>query len=278
MADLSYLEKKLLEDLLGMGSGYVLDFSDYRYALFFRDHGINIDDPKYHAHGRSKAKRLRTFWEIEPNEVVGRVLEALFDYIEHTSPRGAGGPVRDKHRAIVHRLLGRRPSNTARNEDEFLRAEFGEIDVRKLSLDIAIEAAIEQRLEEIGSCLAQKAPLAAIILCGSVLEGILLDAAIRAPIAFNQAAAAPKKDGKTSPFHAWKLSNFIDVAHEVGLIGLDVKKFSHALRDFRNYVHPFEQVASKFKPDEHTARISWQVLRAAIADLTAARKARGHHG
>ncbi len=47
-----------------------------------------------------------------------------------------------------------------------------------------------------------------------------------------------------------------------------VKKFSHSLRDFRNYIHPYEQVSSRFNPDEHTARISWQVLKAALFQLS----------
>lgn len=40
------------------------------------------------------------------------------------------------------------------------------------------------------------------------------------------------------------------------------------LRDFRNYIHPYEQWSSGFNPDEHTALISWQVLKAAIHDLS----------
>ena len=73
-------------------------------------------------------------------------------------------------------------------------------------------------------------------------------------------------------FHEWSLNSFIDVAYECGLIGLDVKKYSHVLRDFRNYIHPFQQASSGFKPDIYTAKISWQVLQAAIADLTGVRK------
>jgi len=51
------------------------------------------------------------------------------------------------------------------------------------------------------------------------------------------------------------------------LLRLDVKKFSHVMRDFRNYIHPYEQMASKFNPDKHTAEICLQVLRAAIVGL-----------
>ena len=86
---------------------------------------------------------------------------------------------------------------------------------------------------------------------------------------FNQSKSSPKdQSGKVKPYHEWTLSNFIDTAHDIGILKEDVKKFSHSLRDFRNYIHPYEQVSSRFNPDEHTARICWQVLKAAIYQLT----------
>ena len=80
---------------------------------------------------------------------------------------------------------------------------------------------------------------------------------------FNQSSLSPKdKLGKVKQFEEWTLNDFINVARDLGLVGEDVKKFSHALRDFRNYIHPFQQMASKFNPDQHTAKICWQVLQA----------------
>ena len=76
-----------------------------------------------------------------------------------------------------------------------------------------------------------------------------------------------KETDKVKQFHEWSLNNFVEVAHDIGFIGLDVKTYSHSLRDFRNYIHPYEQMSSGFNPDMHTARISWQVLKAAIHDI-----------
>ena len=61
----------------------------------------------------------------------------------------------------------------------------------------------------------------------------------------------------------------INVSYELGYIREDVKKFSQGVRDFRNYIHPHEQVKSKFYPDIHTAKICLQVLKATLADLLA---------
>jgi hypothetical protein len=64
MADLSYIEKRHLEKILGMGSGYVLDFSNRTFEEFVVDStGKNIYDEKYSSAGGSKANRLRAFWD-----------------------------------------------------------------------------------------------------------------------------------------------------------------------------------------------------------------------
>ena len=72
-------------------------------------------------------------------------------------------------------------------------------------------------------------------------------------------------------FQEWSLAEFIDVAHDIGLLKMDVRTFSHGLRDFRNFIHPYEQMTSGFTPDEHTARVCFQVLRAALADVAGER-------
>lgn len=69
MATLSSIEQRKLERLLGMGLGYVLDFSDRTFSLFFEEHaGRDINDAKYRANrsSGSKANRMRGFWTIEP--------------------------------------------------------------------------------------------------------------------------------------------------------------------------------------------------------------------
>ena len=56
------IDMRLIDDLFGMGGGYVLDFSDKTFANFFVEElGTKIDDRRYHAEGTSKAKRLRFF-------------------------------------------------------------------------------------------------------------------------------------------------------------------------------------------------------------------------
>jgi len=153
-------------------------------------------------------------------------------------------------------------------EEVFLNKIFENISLEKLGLDSRLTNTIESRFKEIESCLKHEASLSVIFLAGSSLEGILLGTASRYPREYNTARTAPKKDEKVRPFHEWTLSNLIDTTHELELLKEDVKRFSHALRDFRNYIHPLQQISTGFFPDKHTAEICWQVLRAAIFQLS----------
>jgi len=279
MSSLSNIDKMKLEKLFGMSSGYVLDFSNRTFAEFIRDSvKIDIYDGKYDYESGSKANRLRAFWDIESDKIVGTLLIDMlerwetYNLLNDIEPTASDKKIYQDCLNAANRLLGKNTATVATRisatEDDFLRKEFAAISLKKLRLDGVITAVLEQRLDEIEKCLNAKSSLAVIFLSGSTLEGILLGVASTNQKLFNKSTACPKdKSGKVHKFHDWTLNDFINVACDVGMLGLDVKKFSHALRDFRNYIHPFQQMASRFNPDDHTARICWQVLRAAIADL-----------
>jgi hypothetical protein len=81
MSDLSFGEKHKLEKLLGMGGGYVLEFSNRTFQEFvFDSTGRNIFEEKYDYGSGSKANRLRAFWSKEPNHIEGQLLSDLFDH------------------------------------------------------------------------------------------------------------------------------------------------------------------------------------------------------
>jgi hypothetical protein len=156
----------------------------------------------------------------------------------------------------------------ADTENEFLKREFTNVSVSKLGLESTVNGILDQRIKEIEKCFFGKAYLAVILLAGSTLEGTLLGVANNHPRLFNSAKASPKDGtGKTKQFHEWTLSAFIDVAYELRIVQHDTQKFSHTLRDFRNYIHPFQQLSSGFSPTEHTAKLCLQVLKATIYEL-----------
>lgn len=68
-------------------AGYVLDFSDRTFSLFFDDSfGIDIDRDIYLAGGTSKMNRLRTFCKVETPPTVATVLRTLWEYREQRFP------------------------------------------------------------------------------------------------------------------------------------------------------------------------------------------------
>ena len=83
----------------------MLDFNNQTYAEFFRENGIDIDNDKYQFNGTSKMKRLRAFWEIEPDDVVGKVMEALLQYACVVENVNEGDRI--KAIEIIHRLQGK---------------------------------------------------------------------------------------------------------------------------------------------------------------------------
>lgn len=61
-----------------MGGGYVLHFSNPKFRdLVITTVEIDIEEEKYSVNGTSKANRLRKFWDLESDIVVGKLLYEL---------------------------------------------------------------------------------------------------------------------------------------------------------------------------------------------------------
>lgn len=138
----------------------------------------------------------------------------------------------------------------------------------ELVSDPALAEILSSRWAEAESCVRAGASLSAVVMMGSVLEGLLLHKAEQNPATANQAKCSPKDPtGKVQPLRKWDFFTLIEVAKEVGWLQGDVHAFSHALRDYRNIVHPYKQRDDGARPDGDTCSICWQVVRAAIADI-----------
>jgi len=160
------------------------------------------------------------------------------------------------------------------SEADFLKVEIEEINISQIPVDEVLKPVLEGRMAEMKSCFKARAFLSVIFMAGSMLEGILLSLANQNPRVFNQAMVAPKnKDGKVKAFHEWTLNDLISVAHELGILKKDVAKFSHVLRDFRNYIHPYQQMSERFSPDENTAKICLQVMKGALLQISQYKRA-----
>lgn len=110
MSDLTMMEKRKLERALGMGSGYVLDFSNRTFEEFILESvGIEIYDEKYDYASGSKANRMRAFWEKESNYLVGKLLGDIFENWDELNHGYEIKPVPEDCLKIVQRLKASAP-------------------------------------------------------------------------------------------------------------------------------------------------------------------------
>lgn len=161
------------------------------------------------------------------------------------------------------------PPTSSTSASDFLTQQFSDtLNVDVLGVDAVVTPILQSRINEVQACPRDRVHLGTIFLLGSTLEGLLIAVALKDMPRFMSAKSAPKdRAGVPRKIYDWKLAELIDVCYETGVLKLDVKKFSHILRDFRNYIHPYHQMSASFTPDQHTVDICWQVFKAAFAQL-----------
>ena len=151
MSTLTHIEKRYLEKMLEMGGGYVLDYSDATYGEFFRRHGVEIHGERYQTYGTSKAKKMRSFWEQEPDSLVATVLGDMLDEYEadcDLEGRDVGAPLLEKSRSILARLSGQERRAEPEGVEGFLDSEFAIPNIRRLPVEDSIVPIVESRLDE----------------------------------------------------------------------------------------------------------------------------------
>lgn len=103
-----------------------------------------------------------------------------------------------------------------------------------------------------------------ILLCGGSIEAILLDL-----LSSNSAAVdASIKRPKEPDLRRWDLNDLIEVGVDSGLVGKELAKLSHSVREYRNLIHPGVEVRSGLKVEPEEARIAVEVLNILIRELS----------
>jgi hypothetical protein len=251
-----------------MGGGYVLDFSNARFADFIQT-AVGFDPyDKYQP--ASKAVLLRTLWQQEPLPIVAKVILDLLEnwrvgkVVNNLEPTANEWVLHDELKAQFTPLVV--TSDTA--SLDFLAKDFGDIDLATLPKELTTQQLVRARVEEINRCLNAEAPLAVIFLVGSTLEGILSELALAHEHIYSARPEAPRlKTGAVKAVTSWTLSELIAVSHALGVLGEDVAQHANQVRNFRNYIHPRQQLREGFEPRMDTAQIAHHVLKAALADL-----------
>lgn len=130
------------------------------------------------------------------------------------------------------------------------------VDLGQIVADTPFGAQLQERLAEARICWHNGAHLAAVIMLGSLLEGVLYDFASR-----HAASGESRTDN---------LQELITRAHKRGWVAADVADYAHVLRNHRNLVHPRKQDRDGHAPDTDSVRIAWNVVMATLNDLATA--------
>jgi hypothetical protein len=129
---------------------------------------------------------------------------------------------------------------------------------------------LQKRWQECVVCVKSGAPLAATVMMGGILEGLLLARINQLPnqAPVHTAATAPRdRSGKTLPLKEWMLKNFIDVAHELGWITTTAKDIGEVLRDYRNYIHPQKEFSHGISLTPGDSEMLWNVAKSMIVQI-----------
>jgi hypothetical protein len=103
-----------------------------------------------------------------------------------------------------------------------------------------------------------------IILCGGAIEAILTDLLL----ANESQAKASGRASKAPDITRWDLSDLINVAVDLKLVTPGVEKLSHPIREYRNLVHPGNEIRNKLTFNAEEARIALEVLNIVYRDLS----------
>lgn len=143
-----------------------------------------------------------------------------------------------------------------------------------LSGDQEMQQLLVNRWNECVGCVKNDLPLSATVMIGGLLEGLILariDAlADKSPVFTAVSAPKEKGTGKTLDLKDWLLSNYIDVAHELGWISGTYRQVGEILRDYRNYIHPHKEWRHKKAISPDDAKMLWEIGKQIIRQLAGA--------
>ena len=139
-----------------------------------------------------------------------------------------------------------------------------------IAADAEMQKLLINRWNECVSCVGYRLPLAATVMLGGLIEALLVarinGLADQSPV--YKAMTAPKdKAGKTLVLREWGLSNYIDVANELGWISDTYKDVGAILRDYRNYIHPYKEYQHKKSISPDDAKMLWEIGKNIIHQL-----------
>jgi hypothetical protein len=138
--------------------------------------------------------------------------------------------------------------------------------------DAALRRILERDYQEIQRAYIATCWKSVIILAGGAIEATLADLLLRHQERAVKATKAPSRPDVRADPRQWDFTTLIDVAVELELVSVGVEKLSHAVRGYRNLVHPGNEIRTKLTFGAEEARIAIEVLNMVHRDLSKAQQ------
>lgn len=130
--------------------------------------------------------------------------------------------------------------------------------------DASLRKVVERDYVETQKVFVAQCWKSVIILSGSAIEAILLDLLLANDAKARASAKAPKKPD----IRAWDLADLIKVSVDLKLVTGAVEKLSDPVREYRNLVHPGNEIRTGLTFGGGEARIALEVLNILHRDLS----------
>jgi hypothetical protein len=242
----------------------------YEIAAFFQRAGWD-DVPEYDGTPRPKwARELLKERQEDGTDDAERAILRLANRLEYYNQE-------QEYHATLKRLneilvLDGRRIGDDRGQPVLARCEAGfedevrqlprielKVSVTEVVSDPELAATVQLRLDEARTCYEHGAYTSAVIMLGSLLEGVL------AHVAQDRTAGVrmPK------PLPKMGLNDFVNFAYENKWIEHDAKLASELVRHYRNLVHPLAEKRTGHSPNRDTLDMCWPVVNATLNDLAA---------
>ncbi len=130
--------------------------------------------------------------------------------------------------------------------------------------DAELRKIVERDYSEIQRALIAGCNKSVIILAGSAIEAILVDCLL----ADEARARGSRKAPTETDIRRWDLNDLINVGVDLNIVTIGVEKLSHSVRQYRNLVHPGNEIRNNLVFDKEEAKIAVEVLHIIHRDLS----------
>lgn len=135
--------------------------------------------------------------------------------------------------------------------------------LRKKVISKDLQGMLQRDLREAAVAFLAKSYKTSLIMCGSIIESVLVDILLSRKI-----NKYKMENGRNRSVLRMDLDDLLFVTLKEGFIDVQLSHLGHALRGFRNLIHPgVEQRKQAISVSESNARIAWDITRKIILEL-----------